>query len=211
MKLVPCHEELGAGVEAGQRFPMADSSRPVAATTLALAAATVDSLLELGAEASLLAAEASRSSCVFTAAIWLLHSCWPETVLLRSVRAVCMARVTAWTWLFGAWPMLVATMLLRAWRTELTSWHTVRLGVADADADAADGADALADAPLEEPPPELQAARTRVAAATIAVSALFINTARLMSQQSVKPGRRAPHPAGVNPLRATPSGGGTGT
>jgi hypothetical protein len=170
MKLVPCHEELGAGVEAGQRFPMADSSRPVAATTLALAAATVDSLLELEAEASLLAAEASRSSCVFTAAIWLLHSFWPETVLLRSVRAVCMARVTAWTSLFGAWPMLVATMLLRAWRTELTSWHTVRLGVADADADAADGADALADAPLEEPPPELQAARTRVAAATITVS-----------------------------------------
>ena len=69
---------------------------------------------------------------------------------------------------------------------------------------------ALAEAPLEEPPPELQAARTRVAAATIPVSILFVNTARLMSQQSVKPGHRAPHPAGVNLLRAAPGGDGTG-
>src|ERR1700727_689328 len=162
MRLILGQDDLGTGVEvgAGQRFPTADSSRPVAATTLALAAATVDwPPLVGGAEASLLAADCSRSSCVFKAAIWLFHSVWPETVLLRSVRAVCMARVTAWTSLIGAWPMLVATMLLRAWRTELTSWHTVRTGVGRAEADALAGAPPE---PLEDPPPELQAARTRV-------------------------------------------------
>jgi hypothetical protein len=110
-----------------------------------------------------------------------------------------MARVTAWISLIGAWPMLVATMLLRAWRTELTSWHTVKEGVGRGDA--ADDAAAVAVAlpvPLEDPPPELQAARTKVAAAATAASALFVNTARLMSNQYVGSSRRALHPGGMN-------------
>src|SRR5580658_1238181 len=95
--------------------------------------------------------------------------------------------------------MLVATMLLRAWRTELTSWHTVREGVGRGDA--ADDAAAVAEAlpvPLEDPPLELQAARTRVAAAASVASALFVNTAWLMSSQYVNSGRRALHPRGMN-------------
>src|ERR1700761_9041131 len=112
-----------------------------------------------------------------------------------------MARVTAWTSLIGAWPMLVATMLLRAWRTELTSWHTVRTGVGRADADAL--ADALP-VPPEDPPPELQAARTRVAAAAIPVSALFVNTARLMLDQRADFGHRAPQPASAGAASTAP-------
>jgi hypothetical protein len=109
-----------------------------------------------------------------------------------------MARVTAWISLIGAWPMLVATILLRAWRTELTSWHTVRTGVGRADADALAGALPV---PPEDPPPELQAARTTVAAAARAASDLFVNTAWLMSQQHVDSGPWVPHPAGMNSLR----------